>query len=190
MYHLEGKQFIVSTVNPQRTWLDQYIPEDEQPQVWAAIESAIQTKSNFELEHRVFREDGTIGWTFSRAIPLLNPQGEIIEWLGAASDITERKRMEAALRESGEKYRSLFESIDEGFCLFEMIYDETGKVVDCRFLEVNSVFEQQTGLENVVGKLGSEITPNTESYWFKTYDEVVKTGKPQRIENYNQATER
>ncbi|NMG11101.1 histidine kinase [Brasilonema sp. UFV-L1] len=107
-----------------------------------------------------------------------------------AADFFERRRAQNVLRQSEEKYRSLFNSIDEGFCLFEMIYDETPKTVDYRFLEVNSVFERQTGLKNVVGKLGSKIAPNTESYWLKTYDEVVKTGKPQRIENYSQSTDR
>ena len=70
-----------------------------------------------------------------------------------------------------------------------MIYDEAG-AMDYRFLEVNPVFEQQTGLKNVVGKLGSEVAPNIESHWFETYDNVLKTGNPQRIENYNQATDR
>jgi PAS domain S-box-containing protein len=102
----------------------------------------------------------------------------------------ERARAEEALHASEEKYRSLFDSIDEGFCVFELLYDEKGKAVDYRFLEVNRVFERQTGLENAVGKLGSEIAPNTESHWLEVYDNVARTGRPQRIENYNRATER
>ncbi len=102
MHNLVGKQFIASTVNPKRNWLEKYIPAYEQPFVRAAIEEAIRSKSNFELEHRVFQADGTVGWTFSRAIPLLDEQGEIVEWLGAASDVTEdvteRKRVSAQLR--------------------------------------------------------------------------------------------
>ena len=102
MHNLVGKQFVASTVNPNRNWLEEYIPAYEQPFVQVAIDKAIRSKSNFELEYRIFRADGTVGWTFSRAIPLLDEQGEIVEWLGAASDVTERKKAEEALRESEE----------------------------------------------------------------------------------------
>ncbi|MUG98547.1 PAS domain-containing protein [Scytonema sp. UIC 10036] len=95
IYSLVGKEFIASTEIPSRTWLQEYIPEEDQPGVWAAIQEAIRTKSTFELEHRVIRLEGTIGWTFSRAIPVLNARGEVIEWFGAASDVTDRKLAEA-----------------------------------------------------------------------------------------------
>ena len=66
----------------------------------AAIREAVQAKRPFELEHRVRRVDGSLGWTSSRAIPLLGPDGELIEWFGTATDITARKEAEAALRVS------------------------------------------------------------------------------------------
>ncbi|MBE9015637.1 response regulator [Chroococcidiopsidales cyanobacterium LEGE 13417] len=182
MHNLDGKQFIASTTNPKRTWLNRYIPEDEQPQVWAAIESAIQTKSDFELEHRVFREDGTIGWTFSRAIPLLNPQGEIIEWFGAASDITDRKQTEVALRESEAKYRSLFESIDEAYAVVEVMTDENGEWNDFLFLEVNPAFVAQTGMEYPVGRKATELLGTPNPHWAKVYGQVAATGEPIRFE--------
>lgn len=94
MRHLEGKDFIPTTVEPDQTWLTKYIHPDDQPEVMATIEKAIRTKSIFELEHRVLRVDGTLGWTFSRAIPLFDESGEILEWFGAASDVTQRKRHE------------------------------------------------------------------------------------------------
>lgn len=117
--------------------------------------------------------------------------------LMAIEDITEQKRVMESLRVSEEdarvseaKYRSLFNSIDEGFHIIELIYNDIGKAVDYRFLEVNQSFERHTGLKNAVGKLGSEIAPNTEDYWFKAYNNVIETGKPVRFENYNEYTGR
>jgi len=98
MRFLEGRQFIADMQEPSRSWLDKYIHPDDQAYVTAAIEQAIRTKSILELEHRVLRVDGTLGWILSRAIPVFDEAGEIIEWLGTATDLTDRKRGET-LRE-------------------------------------------------------------------------------------------
>jgi len=92
MHSLQGKTFLADTDNPNGNWLEAYIPAGEQARVKAAIADAIAHKKVFELEHRVIRGDGGIGWTFSRAIPLLDDDGNIVEWFGAATDITARKR--------------------------------------------------------------------------------------------------
>lgn len=76
-------------------WLSRNIPLEEHARIRAAIAKAVADKTHFELEHRVCRPDGTIGWTFSRAVPILDERGEVSEWFGAASDITDRKRAEA-----------------------------------------------------------------------------------------------
>lgn len=95
-----------------------------------------------------------------------------------------------ALRKSEEKYRTLFESIDEGFCIIEMIYNEAGKATNYRFLEVNQSFERQTGVKNVIGKTGKDLTPDNEPYWMDAYNKVVQTGKVNRFENYHEPTSR
>ncbi|MEZ4831579.1 MAG: PAS domain-containing protein [Caldilineaceae bacterium] len=77
---------------------DEYIHPDDQPHVRHTITEAIRTKSMFELEHRVRRANGTLGWTLSRAVPVLDQNGEIVEWFGAAGDISERKRAEDEIR--------------------------------------------------------------------------------------------
>ncbi len=100
MRHLQGKEFVADTAEPSRDWLNKYIHPDEQPRVTAAIADAIRTRSIFELEHQVLRVDGSLGWTLSRAVPLLGPDGEVVEWFGAAADTTERKKAEQALRRS------------------------------------------------------------------------------------------
>jgi len=103
MRFLAGKEFIADTHHPSCAWLERYIHPDDQAEVLAAIDHAIRNKSTFELEHRVIRADGTLGWTFSRAIPLLDAQGRIVEWFGTARDVTERKRAEQALRDSDRR---------------------------------------------------------------------------------------
>ncbi len=100
MKELDGQGFVADTDEARSNWLDDYIPPDEQERVQDAIEEAIETKSTFELEHQVMKADGTRGWTHSRAVPILNDVGEITEWFGTASDITERKAAGEKLREN------------------------------------------------------------------------------------------
>jgi signal transduction histidine kinase/CheY-like chemotaxis protein len=95
----------MDTGSEERTawWLRDYVPPDEQPRVMAAIEEAQRTKQPFEIEHRFLFDDGSVGWTASRAIPVLDAHGEVDEWIGAATDITERKRAEERLREADRR---------------------------------------------------------------------------------------
>jgi two-component system, cell cycle sensor histidine kinase and response regulator CckA len=91
MRYLRGKDFIPDTEGPNCAWLQRYIHPEDQPQVMTAISRAVAAKSVLEVEHRVLRKDGTLGWTFSRAVPMLNSMGEIVEWFGTAKDITAAK---------------------------------------------------------------------------------------------------
>jgi PAS domain S-box-containing protein len=95
----------------------------------------------------------------------------------------ERARAEGALEDSEQRYRTLFESIDEGFCVFEMLYDEAGRPVDYRFLEVNPAFEKQTGLADAQGRTIRSLVPGHEWYWFDIYGQVAATGQAVRFQN-------
>ncbi|WP_247001055.1 ATP-binding protein [Halosolutus gelatinilyticus] len=97
MQHLEGQGFIADTYESTSDWLDKYIHPGDQERVMEAINEAIRTKSTFEQEHRVEQVDGSLGWTFSRAVPMLDEDGDIVEWIGMASDITEQKDREREL---------------------------------------------------------------------------------------------
>lgn len=92
---LEGHGILADTPNPTVKWLDVYIDEEDRPHIFSAIQLAISTKSTFELEHRVKAIGGGFGWVLSRAVPILNDDGEILEWFGAATDITARRKAEA-----------------------------------------------------------------------------------------------
>ncbi len=97
MRHLHGRNFIADTVEPTAQWLQAYIHPLDQARVLAAIDVAVASKGVFELEHRVLRIDSTTGWTQSRAVPLLDEDDAIVEWIGTATDVTGRKRIESDL---------------------------------------------------------------------------------------------
>ena len=109
MRQVYDKNFVVETEEPNGNWLEHYVHRADQPRLMALVREAIRTKSLFEMEHRVRRADGSWGWMLSRAVPLLDAKGEIVEWFGTGSDVTEQKRAEQALRESEERFRALFD---------------------------------------------------------------------------------
>jgi PAS domain S-box-containing protein len=98
MWQLDGRGLISDTQAPKRDWLEEYIHPEDQAHVVTAIQKAVRTKGLFEVEHRVRRIDGSLGWTLSRAVPILNAQGEVLEWIGTASDVTARRQAEEELR--------------------------------------------------------------------------------------------
>jgi PAS domain-containing protein len=97
-------------------------------------------------------------------------------------DVTERNIVVEALRESETRFRTLFESMDEGYCVAEVIFDETNNSTDYRFLEINPVFEKQTGIQNARGRLMREIAPQHEQHWFDIYGRVALSGETLRFE--------
>jgi two-component sensor histidine kinase len=98
MRQLDGRGFIADTDSPSIAWIDEYLFPDDQAAILAVIKEAVDSKAVFQLEHRVRRADGTVGWTFSRAVPILDAAGEIQEWFGAATDVSARHEAEEHLQ--------------------------------------------------------------------------------------------
>lgn len=122
MRSLRGGGFLADTIEPNRNWVQEYIHPDDQEWVLGMVNNAIRTGSIFELEHRVLRADGSLGWTASRAVPVRDASGKIVEWFGAASDITDRKEIEIerensrrALEEVYERERRIAETLQRNF---------------------------------------------------------------------------
>ncbi|AFZ31248.1 multi-sensor signal transduction histidine kinase [Gloeocapsa sp. PCC 7428] len=102
----------------------------------------------------------------------------------------QRAHAETALHESEQKYRTLFDSIDEGLAIVEMIYDDQGEIVDIIFRQVNRAYERHGGVYNVVGRSIFDVIPSVEDYWLDLYNRVARTGESVREENYQQDVDR
>ena len=184
MRRLEGREFIADMHEPSQTWLQQYIHPEDQALVLESINEAIRTKSPFELEHRVLRVDGSLGWTYSRAIPILDASGSIVEWFGTASDVTRRKLAEAErerLAALSERQRRIYEAALSNTPDLVYIFD-----LDHRFIYANEALLAMWGRsrEDANGKTCLELgyEPWHAEMHDREIDQVVATRRPIRGE--------
>jgi len=132
------------------------------------------------LQHRYRHKSGEWRWLESSFTSLYHDPA-VGGLVANFRDVTARKRAEERVRESEERHRTLFEMMDEGFCVIEMIFDESGEPHDYRFEQVNPAFERHTGLRGATGKTIREMVPDHEPHWFETYGRVALTGEPVRF---------
>jgi PAS domain S-box-containing protein len=142
MRTLQGQNFLADTTEPSKTWLTKYIPDEDKEIVTKTINKAIETKRIFEFEHHVFQADGSVGWTYSRAIPLLDKAGKVVEWLGVATNITERKKAEEDLREAKSKLQEHAKNLES------LVEERTKKLQDAQRL---------AAIGQVAGMVGHDI---------------------------------
>lgn len=107
--------------------------------------------------------------------------------LTSFTDISAVKQAQQALRDSEKKFRTLFEAMDQGYCIIEVLYDEAGEACDCRFLDVNAAFQKHSGLPHPAGKRILELVPDAEPKWFGIFGGVARTGESVRLVDYSTA---
>jgi PAS domain S-box-containing protein len=95
-------------------FLDRIFPEDRERMAEIMRSEA---GAEFDIEFRIMRPDGSVGWIRDRGFPIRDQSGQVYRVAGIAQDITERKLAEEALRESEERFRQLTENIREVFWL-------------------------------------------------------------------------
>ena len=158
------------------------------PKFLKMFASLIRGKIPKPLEVTYTRKDGTTGWTEAH-ISLLKSGGKRIGIQVIQNDITERKQAERVLKESEEKYRSLFESMLEGFAYCKILVDEDNQPIDFVHLEVNDAWERAIGLkrEDVIGKKVTEVIPGikeSDPDLISIYGKVALTGENTEFELY------
>lgn len=161
-------------------------PEDQE-KVDAAIKAAVRPDDpvSYSVEYRVVQGDGSMHWVQAHGKARFEGEGaarRAVTIVGTVMNITEAKAAQEALRANEAKYRSLFNSIDTGFCVLEMVYNERGNAVDYRFLEMNPAFVAHSGMHGAVGKTMREIYPDFEQKFVDRYERVVRTGEAVRFE--------
>lgn len=117
--------------------------------------------------------------------PVTDDDGQVTSIFIEGYDVTDTHRAEAGLHDAQERYSALFNAIEQGFCTIEVAFDEREHPIDYRFLEVSPSFERQTGIKNGAGRWMREIAADQDQFWFDTYGQVARTGKPARFENYS-----
>ncbi|OQW99771.1 MAG: hypothetical protein BWK80_62535, partial [Desulfobacteraceae bacterium IS3] len=148
---------------------------------------AIGAIDHYQMEKQFIHKQGHSISALLVSSLIRDASGKPKYFLGSVVDITDRKRAEASLRESEEKYRMLFHSMLDGFALHEILCDDCGNPCNYRFLEINPAFERMTGLkaEKLIGKKVLDVLPGTEEYWINAYGKVALTGEAIHFENYS-----
>lgn len=153
MYEIDGKSFLNNTAQPIKEWRETNVHPADMDLVNAAINKAIENKDVFELEHRVLRQDNSVGWTVTRAVPILDAEGEILEWFGAASDISLRKETEFALK-------AAIEQAEQQKRLYEIVTSNTPDLIYVFNLDYTFTYANQALLD-MWGKSADEAIGNT-----------------------------
>jgi PAS domain S-box-containing protein len=185
----------------------------------ASFERVLATKSSdtMAVQRYSLREANgqfTERWWAPVNTPVFDDQGEIVLIIHQVEDVSEvvhlredvqgrdqlartqqividrMRASEAAHRDAEERYLALFNAIDQAFCTIEVAFDDQGRSVDYRFLELSPSFERQTGIENGAGRWMREIARDQDQFWFDIYGRVALTGEPARFENYSTPLDR
>lgn len=161
----------------------QVMPEDRH--LLTPLQARNHGNAARRLVYRVLAEPaGHVRWLERTGELELDADGTPCRFVGAARDITEQRETVDALTRSEERYRALFEAVDDGFCIIEFFDGPHGPLSDYVHVEANAGYERQSGIQNVVGVTLRELEPDDAEGWAELYGNVLRTGEPIRFERY------
>lgn len=164
-------------VLPEASWWYDRIHPDDRERVVGGIHAVIDGGGGQWSDEYLFRRaDDSYAFVLDRGYAI-QEDGKTIRLVGAMLDMTEQRRAEERIRQSEQQFRSLFEAMDDGYCVVEPLYDAEGRPVDYRYLMANPALEHQTGMADVVGKTARQLMPNHERHWIEGYARVAETGE-------------
>jgi PAS domain S-box-containing protein len=164
-------------------WWIEHIHPDDRPRIEASIHAVIDGGgSSWSGEYRFRRLDGSYADIYDRGTVLRDEQGKPLRMIGAMLDLTERKAAEAALRETERLFQTMFETIDEGFCIIEFLDGPHGPMSDYVHVAANPAYLANAGIADVVGQRVRDMVPAEADAWVETYRNVLLTGEPIRFE--------
>jgi len=155
-------------------WLAAVHPDDRD-RIGNGWQQSTQLQKASYSDYRFIRPDGSVAWVMGQAVPELNPENQITGYVGTITDITERKRVEAALQASESQLSLIYANISD--VLFYLSVEPGQRF---RFLSVNAAFLAVTGLkrDQVVGKLVQEVIPEpSQSMVLANYKKAIRTKK-------------
>ncbi|WP_458094282.1 PAS domain-containing protein [Roseomonas sp. WA12] len=172
-------------VTYEGTFLAGLHPEDRERADLAVRQSMDPAGSGrFAAEYRTIGlQDGILRWISAQGETHFEA-GQPVRLVGTVLDITARMRAEEALRESEARYRTLFTSVDDGFCIIEFTEGPHGSMSDYVHVAANPGYARHTGIVDVVGKSIRELAPDEADAWVELYSKVLRTGQPIRLERY------
>lgn len=167
---------------PLSAWLATIHPDDLQT-TQAMLARSIKLGHAYGGNFRIRNNDGSWRWLIVRSNIEVDALGKPHLVRGVVIDATRQLEAEQQLRAVEERYRTVFELLDEGLVVIDLIHDEAGAPIDYVFVEANPAFTRQTGRPDIVGKRISELVPDLPRHWLEMYERVVQTGETIRFDN-------
>ena len=128
------------------------------------------------------RKDGIRFWASGEMLPLRDEDGAHTGFVKILRDRTEQRLVGERIAASEARYRTLFDSIEEGFCIIEFRDGPHGPSSDYVHVEANPAYERQTGIADIVGQSIRAMAPDEADGWIAAFASVLRTGQPVRFE--------
>jgi PAS domain S-box-containing protein len=175
---------------PAKRFEDLIVEEDRH--LVSDLQSRADGSAPLDVEYRIRRADtGEIRWIARKGEIQRDEDGSPVRFAGVARDITDERASRDALTLSEERYRALFNAVDDGFCIIEFFDGPHGPLSDYRHIAANPGYQRQTGIAGIVGRTLRDLEPEAAADgWVELYGQVLRTGKPLRFERYFESAQR